>query len=229
MSSQGSHKPGFLVPLPVPPDSSQGSGQCLLLGRADNPDPVLEKLKLMFTVHVAQNPAVLSSLLSDLPPLLFMRTGQQDLLQRGPSPPEDAAWALPRPGQPAWGESGLPLSNRVTQVHSFLLPPQGWGGPGPSHRLRPPKTRQPCLQLPLTAFSFSALSFNDSPSCLLKRHIKDSVTMTPSAFSLLAETLGASSPSLPWPCCWLIKKEKKILLSLPKEKNPASLCFRASS
>lgn len=44
------------------------------------------------------------SLPPSLPPQLLVPTGQQDLLQRGPSPPEDAARALPHPGQPAWGE-----------------------------------------------------------------------------------------------------------------------------
>lgn len=178
MSCQGSHKPGFLAPLPVLPNSSQGTGQGLPLGQADKPDLVSEMLQLVLTVHVAQNPGVLCSLLNDLPPSLppqlLVPTGQRDLLERELSPPEDVVWSLPRPGRPVLGRSGLPLTNRVTQAHSALLLPRGWGGPGPSHRLRPPETCHPRLQLPLSASSFSVLSFNDDPSCLLKRCIKDS-------------------------------------------------------
>lgn len=70
MSCQGSHKPGFLAPLPVLPNSSQGTGQGLPLGQADKPDLVSEMLQLVLTVHVAQNPGVLCSLLNDLPPSL---------------------------------------------------------------------------------------------------------------------------------------------------------------
>ena len=112
----------------------------------------------MSTDHVAQNPDVLCSLLNDLPPSLHsfwcslgsMTCPRESCLllktQRGHCPVQ---------GSQCGGRSGLPLINRVTQVHPALLLPQGWAGPGPSHRLRPPETCHPCLQLLLPAFSFS--------------------------------------------------------------------------
>lgn len=131
----------------------------------------------MSTDHVAQNPDVLCSLLNDLPPSLhsfWCSLGSNDLPQRELSPPEDAAWSLPRPGQPVWGQirsaSHQPCDSGAPSPAA--APGLGWPRPQP-----PAQTPRDVSSMPAAAaasFLLLSVSLNDDPNCLLKRHIKDS-------------------------------------------------------
>lgn len=127
----------------------------------------------MFTDHVAQNLDVLCSLLNDLPPSLhssWCPLGSMTCSRDSCRLLKTWRGHCPVQGSQCGGRSGLPL---IRYTQSCCCPRAGVA-PGPSHRLRPPETCHPRLQLLLPAFSFSVLSFNDDPNCLLKRHIKDS-------------------------------------------------------